>query len=53
MGTGEALDKAKESNQYIAVFDTATQELTGLQQGEILLKVESNATTAEKIISIQ
>ncbi|MDN4075517.1 phosphodiester glycosidase family protein [Fictibacillus terranigra] len=53
MGTGEALDKAKESNQYIAVFDTATLELTGLQQGEILLKVESNGTTAEKIISIQ
>jgi exopolysaccharide biosynthesis protein/3',5'-cyclic AMP phosphodiesterase CpdA len=53
IGTGEALDKAKESNQYIAVFDTATQELTGLQQGEILLKVESNGTTAEKIISIQ
>jgi exopolysaccharide biosynthesis protein/3',5'-cyclic AMP phosphodiesterase CpdA len=52
IGTGEALYKAKESSRYIAVFDTETGELTGLQKGEIFLEVESNRATAGKNISI-
>ncbi|PLR84402.1 multidrug transporter [Bacillus canaveralius] len=52
IGTGEALIKAKESKKYIAVFDTATGQLTGLEKGQIILKVEANGVIAEKSITI-
>ncbi|WP_243296581.1 hypothetical protein [Bacillus litorisediminis] len=52
IGTGDALNKAKESNQYDAVFDTATGILTGLKAGEISLTVESNGVEANKDITV-
>ncbi|WP_045520534.1 phosphodiester glycosidase family protein [Neobacillus niacini] len=52
IGTGEGLTKAKASNNYHAVFDTATGHLTGLQKGVITLEVESNDVKAEKTITI-
>ncbi|USK36761.1 hypothetical protein LIT25_27000 (plasmid) [Bacillus sp. F19] len=52
IGTGEALNKAKQSNKYNAVFDTATGTLTGLQKGEITLKAESNGVIAEENMTI-
>ncbi|GGB62117.1 phosphodiester glycosidase family protein [Fictibacillus barbaricus] len=53
IGTGEALEKAKESTKFIAVFNIATGTLTAIQKGEIRLAVETNDTEAEKAISIQ
>ena len=38
IGTGEALNKALESNKYHAVFDTATGTFTGLKKGRHHLK---------------
>ncbi|HWO78319.1 MAG TPA: hypothetical protein VNM69_20840 [Bacillus sp. (in: firmicutes)] len=52
IGTGEALNNAKESNQYDAVLDTATGTLTRLSAGEISLTVESSGVVAQKHISV-
>ena len=52
IGTGEALNKALESNKYHAVFDTATGTFTGLKKGDITLRVESNGDIAEETITV-
>lgn len=53
VGTGDALERAKKSGKYAAVFNPATGELTALASGKISLKVISNHVEAVEEVVIQ
>ena len=53
VGTGDELERAKNTNKYVAVFNPATSELTAMSSGEISLKVISNNVEAVGEVIIQ
>ncbi len=53
VGTGSNLEKAEKFEDYIATFNTDTNELKALKAGDISLKVTSNNTDVVKEITIK
>ncbi len=53
IGTGDALERAKKSNKYAAVFNPETGELTAIHSGKISLKVISNFEEAVAEVVVQ